>query len=163
MIDGVIIKKLKVHPDVSDTESTGRRGFLMEVLRDDDGLLKRFGQTTFTVAYPGTIKAFHWHKHQNDLWFIASGTARIVLHDLRQESRTRGRTDVFMAGTDAYVLIVIPPGVAHGYQVVSDEPVLLFYHTDRSYNPDKPDEERINYDDPRINFDWLKKTNEAIV
>jgi dTDP-4-dehydrorhamnose 3,5-epimerase len=45
-------------------------------------------------------------------------------------------------------------GVAHGYKVVSDEPVLLFYHTTESYDPINPDEKRIAYNDPGIGFNW---------
>ncbi|MFQ6673570.1 MAG: dTDP-4-dehydrorhamnose 3,5-epimerase family protein, partial [Fidelibacterota bacterium] len=129
-------------------------GFLMEVLRDDDGLLQRFGQTTFTVAYRDTIKAFHWHKKQDDLWFVATGRAAIVLHDLRPTSPTAGRTQVIMAGEGDYKLVLIPAGVAHGYKVVSAEPVLLFYHSTTSYDRDNPDEERIPWDDSTIDFDW---------
>lgn len=155
MIDGVVVKPLVVHPDVAEAgEAITRPGFLMEVLRDDDRLLRRFGQTTFTVAYPGTIKAFHWHARQDDLWFVASGKVRVVLHDLREGSLTKGQTDVFTAGGGDYQLIVIPVGVAHGYQVIGHEPVLLFYHTTESYDPKAPDEQRIAYNDPTIGFDW---------
>jgi len=154
MIKGVTIKELTVHEDVPDTETSEKLGFLMEVLRDDDNLLKRFGQSTFTVSYKGAIKAFHWHKRQDDLWFVASGKARVVLHDLRKDSPTFGVTQTLTAGVDDYKLIVIPSGVAHGFQVVSEEPVMLFYHTTESYDSSNPDEERIPHDDETINFDW---------
>lgn len=157
MIDGVIIKPLKVHKDVPDRpEDKDNGGFLMEVLRNDENLLKKFGQTTFTVTNPGTIKAFHYHKLQDDLWFIAAGKAMVVLHDLREDSPTKGQTDVIPAGTDDYKLIVIPVGVAHGYKVLGDEPVLLLYHTTESYNATTPDEIRFPYDDPSIGFDWTR-------
>ena len=155
MIDGVQIKALKVFKDIPDVpDQKTQPGFLMEVLRADDKLMKNFGQTVFTVAYPGTIKAFHWHKKQDDLWFVATGKAQVVLHDLREGSSTKGETQVIMAGQDDYKLILIPVGVAHGYQVLSQEPVLLFYHTTEVYNKDNPDEERIPFDDARINFKW---------
>ncbi|MBU1075432.1 dTDP-4-dehydrorhamnose 3,5-epimerase family protein, partial [Patescibacteria group bacterium] len=131
-------------------------GFLMEVLRDDDKLLTKFGQTTFTVAYEGTIKAFHYHEKQDDLWFVATGKAMIVLYDLRENSPTNGETQVIFAGKDDYKLVVIPIGVAHGYKVLSDEPVLLFYQTTESYDPKDPDEKRMPYNDPKIGFDWNK-------
>ena len=99
-------------------------------------------------------KLFTGTKKQDDLWFVASGKAYIVLHDLRQKSSTCGTTETVMAGEGDYKLIVIPVGVAHGYKVVSEEPVLLFYHTTESYDPDNPDEERIPYNDPAIGFDW---------
>lgn len=157
MIHGVIIKTLKAHNDIPDRdEDIGKPGFLMEVLRDDDGLLARFGQTTFTVAYEGTIKAFHFHEKQDDLWFVASGKAMVVLYDLRENSPTYKETQVIPAGTDDFKLIVIPIGVAHGYKVMSAEPVLLFYHTTKSYSAAEPDEKRMPYDDPTIGFDWSK-------
>jgi len=158
MIDGVIIKKLKVHADIPDTdEILSQPGFLMEVLRADDKILKKFGQTTFTVAYQGTIKAFHFHEKQDDLWFVATGKAMVVLYDLRDGSPTQGKTQVIYAGEGDYKLIVIPVGVAHGYKVLSTEPVLLFYHTTESYNSSNPDEKRIAFDDDKIGFDWNSK------
>lgn len=157
MINGVQIKELKVHQDVPDRdEDAARPGFLMEVLRSDDNLLKKFGQTTFTVAYQGTIKAFHFHERQDDLWFIATGRAMIVLHDLRPDSPTKAETQVIFSGRDDYKLVHIPVGVAHGYKVLSQEPVLLFYHTTEPYDAKNPDEKRLPYDDPNIGFDWEK-------
>ncbi|EKE14096.1 MAG: nucleotide sugar epimerase [uncultured bacterium] len=157
MINGVKIKKLQVHDDIPDRDhSKERPGFLIEVLRDDDNFLKKFGQTTFTVAYQGTIKAFHYHKNQDDLWFVATGKAMVVLYDQRKDSPTYKETQVIMAGKDDYKLILIPAGVVHGYKVLSEEPVLLFYHTTESYNAKEPDEERMDFDDSKIGFDWSK-------
>ena len=83
MIDGVVLKVLTVHAD--------DRGLLMEVIRDDEPVFKSVKQTTFTIAYPGVIKAFHWHKRQWDVWFFSSGMAQVVLHDLREGSRSEER------------------------------------------------------------------------
>jgi dTDP-4-dehydrorhamnose 3,5-epimerase len=145
-IHDVVIKKLVTYSD--------DRGYFREILRDDDNLMTRFGQTSFTKTYPGVIKAFHWHKHQDDLWYVAGGMARVVLYDQRADSSTHGETQVVYAGEDNPVLILIPAGIAHGYQVLGTEPVLLFYHTTQSYNAAAPDEERIPFDDPAIGFDW---------
>ena len=128
----------------------------MEVLRADEKLLKRFGQTTFTLAYHKTIKAFHWHRFQDDLWFAANGKILIVLYDLRHKSPTYGHTQILTAGEGDYKLVVIPAGVAHGYKVLSRVPALVFYHTTRPYNPQNPDEERLAFNDPQINFPWHK-------
>jgi len=133
------------------------RGYLREIVRDDDGLLRRFGQTTITKSYPGVIKAFHWHRRQDDLWFVASGMAQVVLYDLREDSPTRGQTDVHYLGDHNRQLLVIPSGVAHGYRVLGNEPVLLLYHTTEAYNPADPDERRLPFDDPTIGFDWRTK------
>lgn len=145
-IDGLIVKPLVRHCD--------ERGFFLEVLRDDDGLLSRFGQSSYTMTYPGIIKAFHWHERQYDLWFMCSGEVRVVLYDLREGSPTYHQVQEIFAGGREPMLIVIPPKVAHGYQVLGNEPACLFYHTTESYDPENPDEGRIPYDDPDIGFSW---------
>jgi dTDP-4-dehydrorhamnose 3,5-epimerase len=145
-IDGVSIKPLVRHTD--------ERGYFLEVLRNDDELLERFGQSSYTLTYPGVIKAFHWHEKQYDLWFICRGEARVVLYDMREGSPTFHKVQQVFAGEREPQLIVIPPGVAHGYQVLGTEPVCLFYHTTESYDPGHPDEGRIPFDDPDIGFNW---------
>jgi dTDP-4-dehydrorhamnose 3,5-epimerase len=145
-IHDVVVKRLVTHSD--------DRGYFREILRDDDALLERFGQTSITKTYPGVIKAFHWHNDQDDLWYVADGMARVVLYDIRADSPSNKTTQVIYAGEDNPVLIYIPTGVAHGYQVLGNKPLLLFYHVTRSYNPENPDEERIPWDDPEIAFDW---------
>ncbi len=148
-IHDIVIKRLVTWSD--------DRGYFRELLRDDDSLLERFGQTSVTKSYPGVIKAFHWHRYQDDIWYVADGMVRVVLHDLREDSPTYRQTQVIYAGEDNPVLIYIPIGVAHGYQVLGNKPALLFYHVTRSYIPQNPDEERIPWDDPNIGFDWTIK------
>ncbi len=158
-IDGVKVKKLKVWQDTPDLEQKDvKPGIFIEVLRDDDKLLKKFGQSNFTIATQGTIKAFHSHKYQDDLWFLATGRAAIVLYDGRKNSPTFGDTQVIYGGVDDYKLVFIPVGVVHGYKVLSKEPVLLFYHVTHAYNRTKPDELRFDPYDKTINFDWKKLT-----
>ena len=106
------------------------------------------------MSYPGVIKAFHWHEHQDDYWVVVKGMAQVVLHDLRASSPTRGQTDVHYLGDYNRQLLVIPTGVAHGYRVLGKEPVLLLYHTTEAYDPADPDEQRLPFDDPTIGFDW---------
>ena len=158
MINGVKIKNLTVHRDIPDVDQPGvLPGYLMEILREDDEIFTRFGQSTMSVAHKGMIKGFHFHEKQDDLWFVATGKVIIVLHDLRTDSPTFGQTETLYAGKDDYKLVMIPTGVAHGYKVLSDEPVILLYHTTEVYNPKQPDEKVIPPDDPKINFDWAKQ------
>lgn len=146
LIEGVVTKKLIRHCD--------DRGFFMEILRDDDELLKRFGQASMSMSYPGVIKAFHYHKRQDDLWFFPAGNAQVVLFDLREGSPTKGETNVFYMGETNPMLLVIPIGVAHGYRVLGQTPAVITYFTTESYDPKNPDEKRLEWDDPDINFDW---------
>lgn len=145
-LQGVQIKRLVRHAD--------DRGFFQEILRDDDGLLARFGQASMSMTYPGVIKAFHYHERQDDLWFFPVGRAQVVLHDLREGSPTRGQTQVVYMGEDTPLLLLIPRGVAHGYRTLGAAPAVIIYFTTESYNPADPDEMRLPHDDPSIGFDW---------
>jgi dTDP-4-dehydrorhamnose 3,5-epimerase len=149
MIHGVHLKPLKRWAD--------DRGYIMETVREDDPYFTHFAQSNVTLTYPGVIKAFHWHKSQDDYWVVASGMAQVVLHDLRADSPTKGETDVYYLGEQNMQLLSIPRGVAHGYRVLGPEPVLLVYYVTQLYNPKDLDEHRIPYDDPSIGFDWSTK------
>lgn len=146
MIKDVEIKKL--------TRFSDDRGFLSEVIKEGEPTFKEVKQTTYTETHPGVIKAFHWHKKQWDVWFVVKGHAQVVLHDIREDSETKGETQVICCGEDNPVLILIPPGVAHGYRVLGNKKVGLLYHTSEAYDPENPDEERIDFNDPSIGFDW---------
>ncbi len=145
-IQGVLYKELIIHPD--------DRGFFMEVAKEGS-LFIPIKQTSFTVTHPNVIKAFHWHKKQTDLWFGISGRARAVLYDLRENSSTKGQFEEFFIGDTKPMLLLIPPGVAHGYQVLGNKDFSMIYHTDQTYNPTEPDEQRIAFD--KLGFDWSIK------
>ncbi|WP_209125689.1 dTDP-4-dehydrorhamnose 3,5-epimerase family protein [Alkalihalobacillus sp. BA299] len=146
MIEGVKVKKLLKHCD--------DRGFFAELIRDDDELLERFGQASWSMSYPGVIKAFHYHDEQDDVWFFPSGNVQVVLHDLRSDSKTYRETDVYYMGEENPMVLLIPKGVAHGYRVLGQKPASIIYFTTKSYDPKNPDEKRIPWNDPNIGFNW---------
>lgn len=149
MIEGVKVKQI--------TKFCDDRGFFAELVRDDEDILERFGQASMSMSYPGVIKAFHYHKKQDDLWFFPSGNAQVVLYDLREHSKTTGETDVYYMGEENQILLLIPKGVAHGYRVLGENQATIIYFTTESYNASDPDERRLPWDDPRIGFDWETK------
>jgi dTDP-4-dehydrorhamnose 3,5-epimerase len=151
LIDDVRIEALQVHPD--------DRGFFTELARLGQGLASgmvpdgaRNVQVSFTLTYPGTIKAIHYHAEQTDLWAPVSGMLQIFLYDLRRHSKTFGLINTLYVGRFRPWEILIPPGVGHGYKALGIEPIHLLYFTDRHYNP--ADELRLAYNDPHIAYDW---------
>ena len=132
------------------------RGYFLEVARIGQGGVSSFPpastQISAALSLPGTIKAFHIHRFQTDYWSPASGMFQVALVDLRPDSPAFGRRNTFYVGALRPWQILIPPGVGHGYKVISHEPALLVYVTNRTYNPD--DEGRIAYNDTGINYDW---------
>lgn len=149
MIDGVILKELKTHPD--------ERGFFREVIRvTDDFFREGFAQWSHSRMYRDVIKAWHIHQKQVDWWYVPIGALKVVLHDRRPDSPTRGQTvELFLGESYGERVLKIPPGVAHGCKVLTGE-AHLFYVTSSTYDP--ADEGRIPHDDPSIGYDWLKRT-----
>ncbi|MBI2877799.1 MAG: dTDP-4-dehydrorhamnose 3,5-epimerase family protein, partial [Candidatus Tectomicrobia bacterium] len=111
MIEGVKVKKLRVIPD--------ERGRLMEMLRSDDELFIKFGQTYITTAFPGAVKAWHYHKLQTDHFVVIHGMMKVVLYDNRPDSKTQGDVNEFFMGDHNPMLLAIPPMVFHGFKCIS--------------------------------------------
>lgn len=151
LIDGVQVQPYPLYPD--------DRGYFLEVLRVRCGLAAYFPiestQVSTAVSYPDTIKAFHYHRHQTDLWVPLAGMFQVALVDFRKNSPTFGACNTIYAGILRPCQILIPAGVGHGYKVIGETPGVLVYVTDRFYNP--KDEGRIPYGEPHINYDWEKQ------
>lgn len=143
-IKDVVIKELTTYPD--------DRGYFREIFRIKDSALDEVAQVSATMSYPGVIKAFHYHNKQDDVWYCAQGMIQAVLYDRREDSKTKGETQVVVMGDHKPLALYIPKGVAHGYKVLGDYPALVLYSTNKAYDPD--DELRIPHDDKEINFEW---------
>jgi dTDP-4-dehydrorhamnose 3,5-epimerase len=143
----VVLEPLIVHSD--------DRGYFRELIRTDAPFFKEgFGQWSHSKMYPGVIKAWHIHKTQVDWWYVPFGRLRVVLHDMREYSSTKGITYELQLGDDLIPAILkIPAGVAHGCRVIGTSVAHLFYITSHTYN--LAEEGRIAHDDPSIGYDWL--------
>ena len=149
MIEGVMIKKLKVIPD--------ERGRLMEILRRDDEMFAGFGQVYMTTANPGVVKGWHYHKKQCDNMTVVKGMMKIVLYDSRENSSTCGKVNEFFVGEHNPLLVHIPPYVYHGFKCVSIEEAIAVNTPTEVYNYDEPDEFRVDPHNNDIPYDWNRK------
>jgi dTDP-4-dehydrorhamnose 3,5-epimerase len=149
MIDGVKIKKLKVMPD--------ERGRLMEIFRADDDFFEKFGQVYMTTAYPGVVKAWHYHKIQADNMAVVKGMMKIVLYDSRKKSKTFGEINEIFAGVHNPVLVHIPPLVFHGFKCISEEEAIVINTPTEVYKYKVPDEYRLPAHGGKIKYDWGRK------
>jgi len=149
MISDVRIKPLKVIPD--------ERGRLMEMLRSDDDVFRGFGQVYMTTAYPGAVKAWHYHQKQWDHFVCIRGMMKVVLYDSREQSDTRGEVNEFFMGEHQPMLLQIPPLVYHGFKCVSDYEAIVINCPTEVYNYEEPDEFRVDPHDANIPYDWARK------
>ena len=105
----------------------------------------RWCRPTGPTASAGAVVGLHYHLHQADYWYVPFGTARVVLHDLREGGPTDGAT--LLASTcsgENHLGVFIPPGVAHGFAALTD--MTITYLVDGYYNP--ADELGVAWDDP---------------
>ena len=138
---------LLVRPDVHGDE----RGRFVETYRRSWFPLGReMIQGNRSEKQAGAVVGLHYHLHQADYWYVLRGSARVVLHDLRQGSSTDGATDVVDLDGDVDQGLFIPPGVAHGFAALTD--VLLWYLVDGYYN--ESDELGLAWDDPTVGAAW---------
>jgi len=146
MIDGVVVKKLRVIPD--------ERGRLMEILRTDDSIFIKFGQVYMTTTYPGVIKGWHYHKLQADYITVVKGMLKVVLYDNRDGSPTQGEVNEFFVGEHNPVLVHVPTGVLHGWKCISENEAIVVNTVTEPYNYEKPDEHRLPYDSDEVPYNW---------
>ncbi|MCC5953293.1 MAG: dTDP-4-dehydrorhamnose 3,5-epimerase family protein [Acidimicrobiia bacterium] len=148
-IAGVFLVEPTVHGD--------ERGYFVETYRrqwfPNGG--REMVQANRGDRKAGAIVGLHYHLHQADYWYVPFGTARVVLHDLRDGGPTDGATLCFDLGrqpdgTHSHRGVFIPPGVAHGFASLTD--MTITYLVDGYYNP--ADELGVAWDDPDIAADW---------
>jgi dTDP-4-dehydrorhamnose 3,5-epimerase len=148
-IQDVVTKKLRLIPD--------ERGWLMEILRADDGeLFEKFGQVYVSATYPGVVKAWHYHKQQIDFFACVAGMVKLVLVDTREGSPTQGAINEFFIGSQNPLLVRVPNLVYHGWKCISTEPSLVVNVPTEPYKYSDPDEYRL---EPHgtLPYDWTRK------
>jgi len=146
MIDGVIIKKLNKYTD--------DRGWLTEIFRTDElNFSPLMSYLSFTN--PGVVRGPHEHIFQSDCFvFSGPGSFRLYLWDRRETSPTKGETIQIEVGENNPSLVIVPPGIVHGYKCISEIPALSINLPDKLYKGEGKKEEideirwEINPDSP---------------
>lgn len=133
MISGVIIKKLNKLED--------RRGWLAEIFREDELNYKPV-MGYVSMANPGVIRGPHEHKEQSDCFvFLGPGNFELHLWDRREESATKGEYLKMVVGENNPSLVIVPPGVVHGYKCISEVPGYSINLPDKLYKGEGKKEE----------------------
>ena len=102
----------------------------------------------------GTIRGMHYQlapHHETKLIWCVSGAAFDVLVDLRPDSPTRGRWIASELTTADSLALLVPPGLAHGYQCLTDSTTLM-YLISSAYHP--PSARVLRWDDPTVGIAW---------
>ncbi len=144
-IDGVEIIELETH--------VGEQGDFSEVLvLNEAGEVEgipgfKLAQINRTRLLPNSIKAWHLHLKQYEMWFVPPTSQLFVgLWDVRKDSSTSGKSLRINMGGGKSEILIIPKGVAHGSGNFSGKEAELIYFVNRSFNRENPDEHRLPWD-----------------
>jgi dTDP-4-dehydrorhamnose 3,5-epimerase len=134
------------------------RGFLFESFNSEDFLSAtdlnvNFVQDNHSCSRQWTLRGLHYQheKTQGKLVRVISGSVFDVTVDVRLSSPTYGKWfGAELSGVNKKQLW-IPPGVAHGFLVLSEVSEVLYKATD-FYHPEG--EVCLAWDDPIVGIEW---------
>lgn len=133
MIEGVVIKEIGKYND--------ERGWLAEIFRRDEFNFDP-AMAYVSLTNPGIIRGPHEHVAQSDCFvFLGPGTFRLFLWDRRETSKTNKESLEIEVGAENPTMVIVPPGVVHGYKCISDIPALSINMPDKLYKGEGKKEE----------------------
>lgn len=124
-----------------------RHGHLTEVFRTDWGLTDApLVQVNVTTTFPGRTRGWGIHRFTVHRLFAATGSLCIVCYDARRGSSTFGCVNEFMLGERNQGLVVIPPGIYHGWKNIGAEEATIVSMPSQLYDHDGPDRWELPWD-----------------
>lgn len=83
----------------------------------------------------GVVKCWHLHELHTDQFTVTRGKMQIVCVDLREDSPSYGDVNSFIVGVQRPTLILIPPGVMHGWKALSTPEAIVVNLQTLPYDP----------------------------
>ena len=148
-IPGALIVEPKVFGD--------SRGFFLETFHASRyaqaGIPGPFVQDNHSHSAKGVLRGLHFQKQypQGKLVYVTRGTVFDVAVDIRRDSPTFGQWVGVTLSVENHRQFYLPPGLAHGFCVLSEVADFCYKCTDY-YHPE--DEGCIRWDDPEIGIEW---------
>ena len=134
------------------------RGFFLEsynkrVLAEAAGIRAEFVQDNHSRSARGVLRGLHYQlrQPQGKLVRVSAGSVFDVAVDLRRSSPTFGETACVELSDANQRMFWLPPGLAHGFLVLSDTADFLYKTTDY-YAPQS--EGVLRWDDPQVGISW---------
>jgi len=153
-LDGCLIIEPKVFGD--------DRGFFLESFHQQryeqlTGITQPFVQDNHSRSAKGVLRGLHFQKTrpQGKLVRVVRGEVFDVAVDIRPQSVTFGQWEAVILSEENKRQFWVPPGFAHGFQVLSDFADFEYKCTDY-YFPE--DEGSLAWNDPELGIDWPVQT-----
>ncbi len=145
MIKDVVLTELKQFKDDN--------GKVMQMLRNDSTMFRKFGEIYFSVINPYAIKAWRLHKQMTVNLVVIYGKVKVVLYDKRKHSATFREVQEFVLSPEDYKLITIPPQIWTGFQSIHPKESIVANCADLPHNPNE--QKRISFDSSIIPYKWI--------
>ncbi len=148
-LDGLLILEPKVFGD--------SRGFFLETWNRNRyleiGIPADFVQDNISFSRRGILRGLHFQNpnSQGKLVSCLQGEIYDVAVDLRRSSPTFGQWQSTTLSSENKRQFFIPPGFAHGFQVLSDSALFHYKCTD-FYTP--AHERTLKWNDPALKIPW---------
>jgi dTDP-4-dehydrorhamnose 3,5-epimerase len=148
-LPGVLVLEPKVFGD--------ERGYFLETWRstryEEAGIPGPFVQDNISFSRKGILRGLHFQypQSQGKLVQVLAGEVLDVAVDVRIGSPSFGQWVGERLSESNHRQMYIPPGLAHGYCVISETAFFSYKCTD-FYNP--ATEIGIIWNDPELNIDW---------
>ena len=112
-----------------------------------------FVQDNHSRSQKGVLRGLHFQKQnpQGKLVRVVRGQVYDVVVDIRKDSKTFGKWVSIILSEENKTQLWIPPGLAHGFVVLSD--IADFEYKCTNYY-DPKSEESLLWNDPTVNIDW---------
>jgi dTDP-4-dehydrorhamnose 3,5-epimerase len=148
-IPGVLLIQPVLRPD--------DRGYFLETFQAERytkmGLAADFVQDNLSSSSQHVLRGLHYQlkKPQGKLVYVIDGQVLDVMLDIRVGSPTFGQYCSVILDSATHNQVYVPPGLAHGFCVLSEKATFAYKCTD-FYNPG--DEYGIIWNDPDLAIDW---------
>jgi dTDP-4-dehydrorhamnose 3,5-epimerase len=112
-----------------------------------------FVQDSQSRSNLGALRGLHMRAGQGEAKLVrcARGAIHDVVVDARPGSPTFGRHESFRLDDEQFWHVYIPPGLLHGFQVLSDVADVC-YRIDREHDP--TEDRAVRYDDRDLGISW---------
>ena len=147
---------------IEDFRGTFTESYRTDKLHKFLGYSINFCQENETKSKFGVIRGLHFQQApyaQTKLVRVVKGRVLDIVLDVRKKSTTFGKYISIELSAENKKQLLIPPGFAHGFVVLSDE-AIFSYKVDKFYNPES--ERGILFNDKDLNIDWKIKSNQLL-
>tara|TARA_Y100000590_G_scaffold290416_1_gene326889 strand:- start:1053 stop:1496 length:444 start_codon:yes stop_codon:yes gene_type:complete len=142
LIEGVKFIPLKIIPT--------KGGDVLHGMKSTDDGFYGFGEAYFSIVEHGSVKAWKRHRRMTLNLIVPHGSIQFVIHDDRDDSKTKGLFESIKISRDNYYRLSIPPMLWLGFKGCSQGQNILLNIASIPHDPNEAD----NMDESEIDYNW---------